>query len=67
MIHTNPHRRNTANHRKPPQTTANHMITVERGGKGCDIATIRPPLAFKYASVGMEGSGECYRWARLKV
>ena len=29
------------------------MITVERGGNGCDIATTRAPLAFKYASVGM--------------
>ena len=37
------------------------MITVERGGNGCDIATIRAPLAFKYASAGMEGSGKCYR------
>ena len=60
------HRRNTANHPKPPQTTPNHrtppnlyMITVKRSGNGCDIATIRAPLAFKYASVGMEGSGKC--------
>ena len=58
-------------YRKPPQTTANHpkphflyMITVERGGNGCEIATIRAPLAFKYASVGLEDSGKCYRRTR---
>ena len=43
------------------------MITVERDGNGCDVATIRAPLVFKYASVGMEGSGKCYRRTRLKV
>ena len=69
MIHTlidtnRAHRRNTANNPKPPQTTPNYrkppfsyLKTVERVGNGCDIATIRAPLAFKYASVGMEGSG----------
>ena len=61
----------TTNHHKPPQTTPNHrkppflyMITVERGGNGCGIATIRAP---HYASVGMEGSGKCYRRTRLQV
>ena len=54
----------TPNHRKPPFS---YMITVERGGNGCDIATIRAPIALKYASVGMEGSGKCYRRTRLKV
>ena len=43
------------------------MITVENGVYGFDFATIRAPLAFKYASVGMEGSGKCYRRTRLKV
>ena len=66
----------TTNHRKPPQTTLYiyiyiyiyiYMITVERGGNGCGIATKRALLAFKYAIVGMEGSGKCYRRTRLKV
>ena len=43
------------------------MITVERDGNGCDIATIRAPLAFKKASVGIEGSGKRYRRTSLKV
>ena len=34
------------------------MITLERGGNGCDIATIRSPLAFRCTSVGMEGGGK---------
>ena len=29
------------------------MITLERGGNRCDIATIRPPLAFRCTSVGI--------------
>ena len=33
----------TPNHRKPPLL---YMVTVKRGGNGCDIATIRAPLAF---------------------
>ena len=57
----------TPNHRKPPQTTFLYMITVESGGNGWDIATIRASLAFKYASVGMEGRSKCYRRTRLKV
>ena len=67
------HRRNTANHPKPPQTTPNHrkppkplffllyMITLEKGGNGCDIATIRSPLAFRSTSVYVEGGGKKYR------
>ena len=34
------------------------MITLGRGGNGCDIATIRSPLVFRCTSVGIEGGGK---------